>query len=215
MKYSALTILILGGVLGAAVACSDTASPPTTPKAQSVSTTIASEEAPAEAPPELQVPTILYSVRASAGYESNYAYAQSNVSYNATNALSQATVTMNGASETGERSAADAFPWDRNITASALKYAPCVGTISAKAYGKIWMQFGGFTWAEHTDNDFSSAECPAPPPSSGGGGGGGSGSSKTSCYTLTIDYYWYYPDTGRYEWFGRDQFSWCETEDEM
>lgn len=45
---------------------------------------------------------------------------------------------------------------------------------------------------------------------SGGGGGGGDPGSTWRCYTVTIDHYWYYPDTGRIEYRYTEEYSWCE-----
>lgn len=44
----------------------------------------------------------------------------------------------------------------------------------------------------------------------GGGGGGGGGGGMWRCYTVTIDHYWYYPDTGRIEYRYTDEYTWCE-----
>lgn len=216
MKFSRLSLLILGSVLGAAVACSDTApvSPELTKAPAAGSLTIEGEEVPEGVPTSHQVPTMLYSVSSSSGWETGYAYAQSHVSYFATNALSQATVTTSLGSETGESEIGDALPWNRTQVASAVKYQDaCSGTITGKAYGKIWNRFGGLDWAHKSDTDFSSASCPAPPPPSGGGGGGGGG--PITCYTLTIDHYWYYPDTGEYEYRYSEYYTWCQSENEM
>jgi hypothetical protein len=45
---------------------------------------------------------------------------------------------------------------------------------------------------------------------SGGGGGGGDGGSNWRCYTVTIDHYYYYPDTGEVEYRYTEQYSYCE-----
>jgi hypothetical protein len=43
---------------------------------------------------------------------------------------------------------------------------------------------------------------PSPDQCGGGspGGGGGSGGGNMTCYTIATDHYWYYPDTGTYEY---------------
>jgi hypothetical protein len=45
---------------------------------------------------------------------------------------------------------------------------------------------------------------------SGGGGGPDGGSSTWRCYTVTIDHYYYYPDTGEIEYRHTEQYSYCE-----
>jgi len=44
----------------------------------------------------------------------------------------------------------------------------------------------------------------------GGGGGGGDGGSTWRCYTVTIDHYLYYPDTGEVEYQYTEEYSYCE-----
>jgi hypothetical protein len=44
----------------------------------------------------------------------------------------------------------------------------------------------------------------------GGGGGGGGGGSMWRCYTVIIDHYWYYPDTGRIEYRYTEEHTYCE-----
>jgi hypothetical protein len=44
----------------------------------------------------------------------------------------------------------------------------------------------------------------------GGGPGGDPGGSTWRCYTVTIDHYWYYPDTGRIEYRYTEEYSYCE-----
>ena len=39
-----------------------------------------------------------------------------------------------------------------------------------------------------------------------GGGGGG----MLTCYTETVDHYWYYPDTGAIVYRYTSQYQWCE-----
>jgi hypothetical protein len=43
-----------------------------------------------------------------------------------------------------------------------------------------------------------------------GGGGGGDGGSVWRCYTVTIDHYYYYPDTGETEYRYTEEYSYCE-----
>lgn len=43
-----------------------------------------------------------------------------------------------------------------------------------------------------------------------GGGGGGAPETRLTCYTVRIDHYWYYPDTGRVEYRYSDTYTWCE-----
>lgn len=44
------------------------------------------------------------------------------------------------------------------------------------------------------------------------GGGGPGGETQTyTCYTVTTDYYWYYPDTGEYEYRYSEETTWCES----
>jgi hypothetical protein len=44
----------------------------------------------------------------------------------------------------------------------------------------------------------------------GGGGGGGDGGSNLRCYSVTIEHYYYYPDTGEVEYRYSEQYSYCE-----
>jgi hypothetical protein len=44
----------------------------------------------------------------------------------------------------------------------------------------------------------------------GGGGGGGDGGSVWTCYTVTIEHYWYYPDTGQTEYRYTEEQTYCE-----
>ena len=44
----------------------------------------------------------------------------------------------------------------------------------------------------------------------GGGPGTDPGGSTWRCYTVTIDHYWYYPDTGRIEYRYTEEYSYCE-----
>jgi hypothetical protein len=60
---------------------------------------------------------------------------------------------------------------------------------------EIYMQDGGSTLSTTCGGD---------------GGGGGGGGSMWRCYTVTIDHYWYYPDTGRIEYRYTEEYTWCE-----
>ena len=44
----------------------------------------------------------------------------------------------------------------------------------------------------------------------GGGGGPADGGSTWTCYTVTIEHYWYHPDTGQIEYRYTEQYSYCE-----
>lgn len=43
-----------------------------------------------------------------------------------------------------------------------------------------------------------------------GGGGGGGGGTVLRCYTVTIEHYWYYPDTGQIEYRYTEEQTYCE-----
>lgn len=43
-----------------------------------------------------------------------------------------------------------------------------------------------------------------------GGGGGGGGGTALRCYTVTIEHYWYYPDTGQMEYRYTEEQTYCE-----
>jgi hypothetical protein len=43
-----------------------------------------------------------------------------------------------------------------------------------------------------------------------GDGGGGGGGSVTRCYTVSIEHYWYYPDTGQIEYRYTEEQTYCE-----
>jgi hypothetical protein len=44
----------------------------------------------------------------------------------------------------------------------------------------------------------------------GGGSGGGGGGTVVRCYTVTIEHYWYYPDTGQIEYRYTEEQTYCE-----
>lgn len=44
----------------------------------------------------------------------------------------------------------------------------------------------------------------------GGGGGPGGETTPNTCYTITTDHYWYYPDTNTYEFRYSEESTWCE-----
>jgi hypothetical protein len=43
-----------------------------------------------------------------------------------------------------------------------------------------------------------------------GGGGGGGGTTTLRCYTIQVEHYWYYPDTGEFEYRYTDVQTYCE-----
>jgi hypothetical protein len=43
-----------------------------------------------------------------------------------------------------------------------------------------------------------------------GGRGGGGGGTVGRCYTVTIEHYWYYPDTGQIEYRYTEEQTYCE-----
>lgn len=43
-----------------------------------------------------------------------------------------------------------------------------------------------------------------------GGGGPGGGVTRSTCYTMTVDHYWYFPDTNTYEYRFSEEMTWCE-----
>jgi hypothetical protein len=43
------------------------------------------------------------------------------------------------------------------------------------------------------------------------GSGPGGEPARQTCYTVVTDYYWYYPDTGTYEYRYSEETTWCET----
>lgn len=51
---------------------------------------------------------------------------------------------------------------------------------------------------------------PLSPCSGDGGGGGGGGGTVVRCYTVTIEHYWYYPDTGQIEYRYTEEQTYCE-----
>jgi hypothetical protein len=201
-----------------AVGCAETATAPPGDKlqrSQSVSNYVeeGDQNPPADVPAEYNFPTILYSVEPDAGFVDGYAYAQSIVRYFGTNALARATVNTNVGSETGESETSELLPANRSHVASTNYYmGSCGGNIQGTAYGKVWNEFpiwGSFlNWGAKSDTRQTSATCPtsSPSPSPGGGGGGGGG----TCWTLTIDHYWYYPDTGEIEYWYSESYTWCE-----
>lgn len=111
-------------------------------------------------------------------------------------------------------------------------------TATHRAYTRAFIEYKGLTQLEavatHPDAEKQPDCCPAPGEGptepqyslapgtngdasttnscdSGGGGGPGGESPPTSrCYTLTVDHYWYYPETGRIEYRYTTETSWCE-----
>jgi hypothetical protein len=66
----------------------------------------------------------------------------------------------------------------------------------------------GSAHEESQANPKSLPDCPASDPSPGGSGSGG---GSQTCYTVTTDHYYYYPDTGEVEYVGTDEYSYCVT----
>lgn len=105
------------------------------------------------------------------------------------------------------------------------------------AYSRLFLEYRGLTQLEASASASRGAPqpdcCPAGAPKGGEtsysvssdllpvssqaatctgdtGGGGGSSGPTMRCYTLTVDHYWYYPDTDTYEYRYSESTSWCE-----
>jgi hypothetical protein len=91
---------------------------------------------------------------------------------------------------------------------------PCGNVVELNLRGEVWWMYQGGWNIDSQDRtqpvSRRQPECPEPTP--GGGEGGKEGGGGTyRCYTYTVDHYWYYPDTGRYEYRGTTEQSWCES----
>ncbi|HEV8356596.1 MAG TPA: hypothetical protein VGQ17_07475 [Gemmatimonadales bacterium] len=92
-----------------------------------------------------------------------------------------------------------------------LGLCTCVGRIPYIRAASPPGNFDGTTWSVQTEEDIE--QDTGGEGGGGGGGGGGSGGGMT-CYTLTTDWYWYYPDTDTYVYDHSDYRSWCENNGE-
>lgn len=78
-----------------------------------------------------------------------------------------------------------------------------------------WIYSGG--WSMDSEERFDDHEveqrgCGEEEPAPGDGGkfGPGGGTGTLHCYTYSVDHYWYYPDTGEYEYRFTETKTWCE-----
>jgi hypothetical protein len=213
-------------ILGLALACVDKSVTPerTLIAATSQSSIVTEgENAPDGVPEELNFPTsITVTPEASFQAQDQYAMAIARVDYIATNALAKATVTTSAGQADGESETSDAFPGRRYLDASAiLAQSSCSGTVTGKAYGKVWNGFGGLKWAEKSDTRSTMTPCPRPPPPppppppTGGGNTGGGDPTSLNCFILDIDYYEYYPATGEVVWTRSSSTRFCLKDDEI
>jgi hypothetical protein len=73
----------------------------------------------------------------------------------------------------------------------------CVGRIAFVRASSPPDNFAGTVWSTREE---------------GGTGGTGSGDPRETCYTVEIDHYWYYPDTGEVEYRYTEGRRYCEGE---
>lgn len=88
---------------------------------------------------------------------------------------------------------------------------PCGNVIEANLRGEVWWIYQG-GWSIDTNERTQTvarrqADCPESVP---GGGAGPETGGTVRCYTYTVDHYWYYPDTGVYEYRYSTTKTWCE-----
>lgn len=172
------------------------------------------QEAPAELGPEFQVPTSL-SVEADAGWRYGYAFAGTIVRYTATNVYAKATVTTESGSNSHDGGDHQFFPVsnDFQVEDATVAMKQCVGTIRGTSFGKVWnetlLSTSLVRWGEQSASSTKHYQCPRSTTTTTTTPSGGA-STEVTCYTLEIDYYWYYPDTGRVEYRYTETYSWCE-----
>jgi hypothetical protein len=91
----------------------------------------------------------------------------------------------------------------------------CGNTVELNVSGNVWWNYvGGWRIDEHdrqARTKKNQSECGERLPVSTGGGGGGKPNTGYTCYTYTVDHYWYYPDLGYYEYRYTTEESWCES----
>ena len=189
--------IIIGAALLVAAACTDGS---TAPSDRNPSKGALREANVIREPSESEIPTFLYSVEPDAGWVDGYAYAQSIVHYFATSAVAKATVKTSLGQNDAESETFNLIPAERYHSATVNKpMAVCSGTIEGIAFGKIWnfMPFTNTTWGPKSDTQQKAYTCPRQP--GGGSGGGSPGGGSTTCTTRLVDNYWYYPETGEWE----------------
>lgn len=131
--------------------------------------------------------------------------------------------------------------WHSTYGAPLMAGGTCGHTVNLAtthiAISKIFIEWRGFSSSQVVQSAGRSAQQPAcscgsgdGPPKGGeapmslvspGGemaasttscaGGGGGGATPITCYTMTVDHYWYYPDTDTYEYRFSETTTWCES----
>jgi hypothetical protein len=89
---------------------------------------------------------------------------------------------------------------------------PCGNVVELHLLGEVWWTYDS-GWSidrnERTKNEtLRQANCPEEIPGGGVKDPGSDGFYR--CYTYTVDHYWYYPDTGVYEYRYTTEQTWCE-----
>lgn len=90
---------------------------------------------------------------------------------------------------------------------------PCGNVLELNLLGQVWWMYSGDWPIDQNERAARltkrQADCPEETP-----GGGvkepGTGTTTYTCYTYTVDHYWYYPDTGTYEYRYSTEETWCE-----
>lgn len=208
-------------LFSAVVACADNNLAPVHQLVRANPTSYYAEEgdqqAPDGVPYEYQLPTFLHAIEPDAGYQDSYGWAQGIVRYTGTNGLIRVTVNTNVGSQSSEKQDYQLLPAQASIQHEVnIHMGACGGNIRGDVYGAVWNELPllGFPqWGKKSDQRSKTASCATPLTSSTrtstGGGGSGSGGDIT-CYQLEIDHYWYYPDTGEFEYRYTETFTWCE-----
>ena len=174
---------------------------------------------PEELPQEFRVPAIIHSVEADAGWSPDgFAYGGGILEFTATSGhIESKVITENGTSPLATKRSYQYLPLRGSIqTPVPTVYMPqCKGVITGHALGRAWNEYPGLSvlrWGDVEQSDQKKYQCPRSTTATtttpdGGGGGGDQGAT---CYVVTVDYYWYYPDTGRVEYRYSEEYRWCE-----
>lgn len=175
------------------------------------------KEPPPEGPSTPVLTTILRKVEPDAGWAHGHAYGGAIVRYLATHAFAKATVETVLGSQAHEISKSAFTPLDTEIQPDVptVPMEECQGTIKGIAYGRIWnvsyVKTTPTITGEQSKSSSTEYKCPEPrTPTTTQTTTPAGGSDGKTCYTLEIDYYWYYPATGQKEYRFTESFFWCE-----
>lgn len=227
------TIRVLGcvGLLIITVSCTDVGVV-TNPSAAPLTTSIAPAPPP-DGDPGPQWPTAIHSLTGSLSIPGiseylpdNDATASATMTYDAYHARLSGQVNITGSAanhwEFFPQETHRFFGFFNQTTSARWNFylaEQCGNTVELNVLGEVWWMYSGGWSLDQRDRQArtvkNQSECgERVPVSTGGGGGGGGGKPGTgyTCYTYTVDHYWYYPATGHYEYrYTTEVSSWCES----